>query len=171
MTTNNDTLKTNNRTITTLLILIAILIAPLLFIWLKGAWKDHNHYITENEIADYVTNYLYEEPAVCLGQTTVDDQIVTWWRIGEPLGKIRVLNFKKAGDKYYYLERDRSPTKESFGYSQTFSDGFAVLITAENCVKFSYVLNETMYTVPVDAVPFAFCFPQIPQDLIPYIDG
>lgn len=170
MKTNNDTLKTDNRTIAALLILIAILVTPLLYTWIKGAWNDHVNYITEDEIPEYVIHYLDEEPAVCLGQTTIDDQIVTWWRTGETLGKIRVLHFKKAGDQYY-LYQDRSPSHESFGYSQSFPECYAILITAENCVKFSYILDETLYTVAVDSVPFAYCFPNIPADLVPHIQG
>ena len=174
MKTDNDTLRTDNRTITTLVILIAILIviliAPPVFTWLKGEWDYHMNYVTEDEIADYVKAYLEEDTSVCLGQTTVNDQIVTWWRTGETLGKIRVLNFKKERDKYY-LYRDKSPSQESFGYSQSFPGCYAILITAENCVRFSYILDETQDTVPVDSVPFAYCFPDIPADLVPHIQG
>ena len=151
-------------------VLLAILIVPFHFSRFKGVWDYHVNYVTENEIANYVKDYLNADTAFCLGQSTLDDQIVTWWQTDEPFGKFRVLCFKKIKYKYY-LDRDRCRSNESFGFSQSFPDCHAILITAEHCVKFSYILDETLYTVPVDAVPFAYCFPGIPADLVPYIEG
>ena len=167
MKTDNDMLKTDNRTITTLLILIAILIVPFLYTWLKGAWNYHINCVTENEIADYVIDNLNDETASCLGQSVTDDQIVSWWWTGDTQGGFMyVYEFQKNRDKYS-LRRKTAPEFEQYGlYSLWSSNHSFYLITDPNCVKASYILNETSHTIPVDTVPCVFSIPGFPADVI-----
>ncbi|MBR5220719.1 MAG: hypothetical protein IKV66_07025 [Clostridia bacterium] len=167
MKTGNDTLKTDNRTITTLIILIAIMIAPLVPSLFKGAWNYHVNCITEDEIADYVIDNLDDKTAVFLGQSVTDDQIVSWWRTGnDHFGTTYVFEFQKSKDKYSLL-RKTAPGFEKYGlYSLWSSNHGFYLITDPNCVKATYTLNETLHTVPVDTVPYVFSVPGFPVDVI-----
>ncbi|MBR5871241.1 MAG: hypothetical protein IKZ09_09405 [Clostridia bacterium] len=153
-------------------VLLTLLIAPFLLTWLKQTWDYHFVYVTEDGISSYVSDCLDDETAVFLAQVTYDDQIVSWWQTGDGATKIHALHFEKNKDKYY-LERERHPERNLRGfYEQAFFPGcFAILITDPQCSKFMYILDETLYTVDVEQVPFAYCFPAYPQDLIPCIDG
>lgn len=169
MKTDNDTLKTDNRTITTLLILIAILITPLLYTWLKSAWNYHTNYIAEDEITAYIMDNLDDETAVFLGQSVADDQIVSWWQTGDTQSSsMYVFKSKKYRDKYSN-PRKTAPEFMQYGlYSLWSSNDSFYLITDPNCVKVSYILNETLHTVPVDTVPYVFSVPGFPADVILY---
>ena len=86
MKTNIDALKTDNHTITTLVILISILIVPLLFIGINEALDYHVNCIAEDKIDDYIINNLEDETATCLGQSVTDKQIISWWWTGTSSG-------------------------------------------------------------------------------------
>ena len=167
MKTANDTLKTDNRTITTLLILIAILIIPLLYVWLRDAWNYHTNYIAEDEITEYIITNLDDETAVCLGQSVTDDRIVSWWQTDDTQsGSKYVFVSRKYRDKYS-LPKKTAPELMQYGlYSTWFANNSFYLITDPHCVQVSYVLNETLHTVPVDTVPYVFSVPGFPADVI-----
>ena len=167
MKTNIDALKTDNHTITTLVILISILIVPLLFIGINEAWDYHVNCIAEDKIDDYIINNLEDETATCLGQSVTDKQIISWWWTGNSSGgTVHVFEFQKKGNKYSLL-RKTAPGFEKYDlYSLWSSNHGFYLITDPNCVKATYTLNETLHTVPVDTVPYVFSVPGFPVDVI-----
>ena len=165
MKTNIDALKTDNHTITTLVILISILIVPLLFIGINEAWDYHMNYITEEAITDYALEYLETDSAVCLGTSSVGDHIVMWWDTGKPVDPIRVLNFKKVKDKYHLYDDEDSPIKNDQGiYTYYLTHNCIILITTSECKEISYIVDATKYKVSVETVPFIYST-GIPQEL------
>ena len=146
-------------------VLLAILIVPAILAWAKSTWDYHMNYITEDAITDYAMEYLENDSAVCLGTSSVDDHIVTWWDTGKPVDPIRVLNFKKVKDKYHLYDDQDSPIKNDQGiYTYYFTNNCIILITTSECKEITYIVDATKYKVSVDTVPFVHCA-DIPQEL------
>lgn len=145
-------------------VLLAILIVPFLLSWSKSMWNYHMNYITEDAITNYCIEYLENDSAVCLGTSSVDGHIVTWWDTGELVDNIRVLNFKKVKDKYYLYDDD-DPIQNNQGiYTYYITHNCIILITTPDCKEITYMIDTTKYKVSVDSVPFVYST-TIPQEL------
>ncbi len=146
-------------------VLLAILIVPAILAWAKSTWDYHVNYITEDAIADYCIEYLENDAAVCLGTSSTDGHIVTWWDTGKLIDPICVLNFKKVKDKYELYDVEDSPIKNDQGiYTYYSTNNCNILITTSECKEITYIIDATKYKVSVDAVPFVHCT-DIPQQL------
>ena len=146
-------------------VLLAILIVPAILAWAKSTWDYHMNYLTEDALADYALEYLENDSAVCLGTSSVDDHIVTWWDTGKPVDPIRVLNFKKVKDKYHLYDDQDSPIKNDQGiYTYYLTHNCIILITTSECKEITYIVDATKYKVSVETVPFVYST-GIPQEL------